>query len=223
MHAALVQLRLDESFLKSVKGVKFMGAASVGVDERVIREEWGELLFTDYGISGPPVFQLSRSAGEQLNEGKTPWIKVDMFPEVPEPELYEGMRIRVGYQPQKPTDFSFVGLINKRLIPAVLKAAGIEDIHKPCGELSDDEFNNIVGILKRWKMRITGTQSWTDAQVTAGGIDVNDVNPKTMESKLVGGLYFCGEVVDIDGDCGGFNLQWAWSSGYIAGLHAATD
>lgn len=218
---ALVQLKLSAPFLKALKGVKFIGTAAVGIDNKEIRREMGEVLFTDYGISGPPIFQLSRKAGEQLQSGRKPWIEVDMFPGHSREELHDLLRIKFGYQPQKPLDFSFVGLINKRLIPIILKEAGIEDIKKQCQSIKANEFENIIAVLKSWRFEVTGTNSWPDAQVTAGGIDVRDIDPGTMESKLIPGLYFAGEIMDIDGDCGGFNLQWAWASGYVAGLNAS--
>lgn len=218
---ALVQLKLNGSFLKALKGVKFIGTAAVGVGSRELRREMGEVLFTDYGISGPPIFQLSRMAGEQLQAGRNPWIEVDMFPGYSREELSDMLRIKLGYQPQKPLDFSFVGLLNKRLIPVVLKESGIDDIKKQSRSLKPNEFEKIINLLKGWRFEVTGTNSWSDAQVTAGGVDVRDIDPGTMESRLVPGLYFAGEIIDIDGDCGGFNLQWAWSSGYVAGMNAS--
>jgi predicted Rossmann fold flavoprotein len=220
---ALVQLKLNASFLKALKGVKFIGEASIESGKKTLRKERGEILFTDYGISGPPILQLSRKANELLSDKSTPWIVIDMFPDLEENELYELLKARFENNPTKPLDFSFVGLLNKRLIPVVLKEAGIKSLQIPCKQVTNDEINNIIKILKYWKIEITGTQSWMSAQVTAGGINVKEVNPQTMESKLVKGLYFCGEVLDIDGDCGGFNLQWAWSSGYVAGIHSALD
>ncbi|MDD3654851.1 MAG: NAD(P)/FAD-dependent oxidoreductase, partial [Desulfotomaculaceae bacterium] len=92
---------------------------------------------------------------------------------------------------------------------------------KPAGQVTITERRRISKILQDWRFEITGTTSWPNAQVTAGGVDVRDVDGRTLESKLVPGLYFAGEVLDIDGDCGGFNLQWAWSSGYVAGNSAA--
>lgn len=220
---ALVQLKLSAPFLKALKGVKFIGAAVIGIGNEELRREIGEILFTDYGISGPPIFQLSRRAGEQLQTGRKPWIEVDMFPGYSKEELVNMLSIKLGYQPQKPLDFSFVGLINKRLVPVILREAGIEDIKKQCQSIKSNEFENIIRILKNWRFEVTGTNSWSDAQVTAGGIDVSDIDSATMESKLIPGLYFAGEVMDIDGDCGGFNLQWAWSSGYVAGINASVD
>lgn len=220
---ALVQLRLNAQFLKALKGVKFDGEAAIEVDGEEIQKEKGEILFTDYGISGPPIFQLSRRAGEQLKKGRKPFIRIDMFPYLYKEEVEKLIEKRIDFNPQKPLDFSFVGLLNKRLIPVIIKEAGINNMHIQCGDISKDDIKSIVEILKNWRIEITGTQSWMDAQVTAGGIDVKDVNPVTMESKLVPGLYLAGEILDIDGDCGGFNLQWAWSSGYTAGYHAASS
>lgn len=220
---ALVQLRLDATFLKAIKGVKFEGEAAVGIGDSILQRERGEILYTDYGISGPPILQLSRRASEQLEKDRKPWIKVDMFPHINEGEFLELLKARIKNAGDKPLDISFIGLINKKLIPILIKDSGIQDIHKPCNEVSKDEIAKMSDRLKGWSFKIVGTQSWTEAQVTAGGIDVADINPKTMESKLSAGLYIAGEILDIDGDCGGFNLQWAWSSGYTAGYHAALD
>ncbi|SET08927.1 hypothetical protein SAMN05660297_01366 [Natronincola peptidivorans] len=218
---ALVQLKLKAPFLKALKGVKFIGEAAIIGEESILRKEAGEILFTDYGISGPPILQLSRKAAEGLKNKKKLYIQLDMFPHLQWEELLEMLQIRLGYQPQKALDFSFIGLLNKRLIPVVLKEAGIKNPQKKCETISIDEIEKIVDQLKQWRIEIVDTQSWRNAQTTAGGLDVEDIDAKTMESKLIPGLYFAGEIVDIDGDCGGFNLQWAWSSGYIAG-EAAT-
>lgn len=218
---ALVQLKLDAPFLKALKGVKFIGESSIVSKDGVLRKEKGEILFTDYGISGPPILQLSRKAGEELLMGKKVYLEMDLFPQLNQEELLEMLKIRLGYQPEKKLDFSFIGLLNKRLIPIVLKEAGIHELDKKCKDVSKKELENITGLLKKWSIQVTGTQSWQHAQATAGGIDIEDIDARTMESKLVQGLYFAGEVVDIDGDCGGYNLQWAWSSGYIAGEYAA--
>jgi len=223
VYPALVQLKLKASFLKALKGVKFIGKASVLFNEQIIRKEKGEILFTDYGISGPPILQLSRKAAEKLNKGQKVYIKIDMFPNLEEDELLQLLQIRLGYNPERPLDFGFVGLLNKRLIPVILKEAGIEQRQKRCTEVSHKELKRIVEILKDWQIEIIGTQSWSNAQTTAGGIKTDEIHSKSMESKLIPGLYFTGEILDVDGDCGGFNLQWAWSSGYIAGESASKE
>jgi predicted Rossmann fold flavoprotein len=218
---ALVQLKLNSPFLKAIKGVKFIGDASIGNEDKVLRMESGEILFTEYGISGPPILQLSRLANEQISKNSSPWVSLDMFPNLSTDNLLALLETRISYNPKKTLEFSFVGLLNKRLIPVVLKGSGIENIQKPCCQLTSSEKLSIIKTLKKWKIDITGSLSWAFSQVTAGGIDVRDINPNSMESKLVPGLYFAGEILDIDGDCGGFNLQWAWSSGYLAGLNVS--
>lgn len=218
---ALVQLKLEASFLKAIKGVKFDGAASVVLDGNTLRKEEGEILFTDYGISGPPILQLSRNAVEALENKQQPFIEIDMFPNHTYEELLDLINLRLSYQYDRPLDFSFIGLINKRLIPIILKEASIYDINRLCCEISNKEIEKIVSLLKSWKFTILGSQSWANSQVTAGGIGLKDICPNTLQSKIVPGIYFAGELLDIDGDCGGFNLQWAWSSGYVAGYEAS--
>lgn len=217
---ALVQLKLESPFLKVIKGIKFDGEASILVDGEALRKEEGEILFTEYGISGPPILQLSRSAVEALEYKKKPQLKIDMFPSHTHDELVALISLRLSYQYDRPLDFSFIGLINKRMIPIILKEAGIHHLDKLCSEVSNKEIRNIVKILKDWEFSITGSQTWANSQVTAGGIDVSSICPETLESKLVKGLFFAGEILDVDGDCGGYNLQWAWSSGYVVGNEA---
>ncbi|MFA7078847.1 MAG: NAD(P)/FAD-dependent oxidoreductase, partial [Syntrophomonas sp.] len=139
----------------------------------------------------------------------------------PKQELSKLINKRLQIAAQKPVDFSLVGLINKRLIPVVLAEAGINEIKRPVSSLSAKEREWIIDILTDWRFKIKGTKSWPSAQITAGGVDTNGIDQNTMESKLVPGLFFAGEIIDIDGLCGGFNLQWAWSSGFIAGQNAA--
>ncbi len=121
----------------------------------------------------------------------------------------------------KPVDFSLVGLINKRYISAILKEAGIQKQNMLVSDLTQSQLFALVDLLFDWRFPIKGSKSFADAQTTAGGVSLKEINPQTMESYLVKGLFFTGEVMDIDGRCGGFNLQWAWASGYIAGMCAS--
>lgn len=214
---SLVQLKLAEPFLKQIKGIKFDGEAEIIVKEKNLAKSQGEILFTEYGISGPPIFQLSRTAAEKLKENQEVWIKVVLINHLTKDKLVHYVTKRWQDNPEKNVSFSFVGFINKQLVPVLLKQSGIEDINKPVALLTAQEKENIISILQDWRFKVIGTNTWTAAQVTAGGIDVKDINQNTMESKLVPGLFFAGEVMDIDGDCGGYNLQWAWSSGFVAG------
>jgi len=219
---ALVQLKLAADFLKQISGVKFDFAAEVQVGGKPLARAEGEILFTDYGISGPPILALSRTAGEHLHLGEPVTLRLNLINYLSRAELESLISQRLQQQSHKTLAFSLVGFINKRLIPVLLKQAGIGDMHKPTGQVTVAERNAIIEILQDWRFTVTGANTWQQAQVTAGGINVREVNQKTMASKLVPGLYFAGELLDIDGDCGGYNLQWAWSSGYVAGVSAAT-
>jgi len=219
---ALVQLKLAAKFLKQIQGVKFEGDAEIIAGGRSVAGAQGEILFTEYGISGPPILSLSRKAGEYLQKNEKVWLKVVLINNISWKELEQYLIRRFTAKPEKTLSFSFVGFINKKLVPVVLREAGITEPEKPAGQVTAVERRRILRILKDWRFEITGTTSWPNAQVTAGGVDVEDVERQTLESKIVPGLYFAGEVLDIDGDCGGFNLQWAWSSGYVAGESAAT-
>lgn len=218
---ALVQLKLEAPFLKAIKGVKFDGTVSINVGGDTLRKEKGEILFTDYGISGPPILQLSRIAIKSLEKNKQPIIKIDLFPNHSYKELLDLINLRFSYQYDRTLDISFIGLINKRLIPIILKESDTYDINRTCSEVSDKEIEQITKFLKCWRFKVIGSQSWMHSQVTAGGVNLKDICSNTLESKIIPGVYFAGELLDVDGDCGGFNLQWAWSSGYVAGTNAS--
>jgi predicted Rossmann fold flavoprotein len=220
---ALVQLMLEGTFFKRIDGVKFVGTAEILHNKKSIAKDSGDILFTNYGVSGPPILQISRKAGELLNQGREAVLKITVMDQINKEDLKHLIKRRILANPGKTVDFSFVGLINKRLIPVVLAQAGIEDLKRVASSLSAAEQDRIAEILTGWRIPVRGTKSWPSAQVTAGGVDTREIHPDTMESKLIKGLYFAGEIMDIDGRCGGYNLQWAWSSGYTAGLHAAID
>lgn len=217
---SLVQLKLNYKKLKALSGVKFNGYAEIFVNDKTVKKEFGEILFTDYGISGPPILQLSRLASYNTFKEKKVNLKIDMIPHMNNKALQDFLENHWGMFGYRSVSDSFIGLINKKIIPILLKEAGVTDIHKPCWNLEWNEKKNIFDLLKNWTFEVTGTNSFNNAQVTAGGINVSEVNPKTLESKLVPNLYFAGEILDVDGDCGGFNLQWAWSSGFIAAKNA---
>mgnify|MGYP000844963750 CR=1 FL=1 len=156
-----------------------------------------------------------------MQEGKEAVLKITLIDGIPKEDLGKLLAERFRNSAGKTLEFSLVGLINKRLIPVILKEAGFIDLKSPAGELSPQEQERITRILTDWRFKIRGTKGWPNAQVTAGGIATEEINPHTMESKIVPGLFFAGEIMDIDGKCGGYNLQWAWTSGFVAGYHAA--
>jgi len=218
---ALVQLMLEGDFFKRIDGVKFVGTAEVLDNNRPVISDRGDILFTNYGVSGPPILQVSRKAGELLKDRKKAVLKISILDTMQEEEVEKLIEKRFQADPCKTVEFSFVGLINKRLIPVILQQAGINDLKRSVSDITAKEKERIVKILTDWRISIRGTKSWPSAQVTAGGIDTREIDDNTMESHIVKGLYFAGEIVDVDGLCGGFNLQWAWSSGFIAGRSAA--
>jgi predicted Rossmann fold flavoprotein len=218
---ALVQLMLEGTFFKRIDGVKLVGTVEIICGDRSAAKDRGEILFTEYGVSGPPVLQISRKAVEFMGRGKEVYLKINMMDTMSRADLKERIERRLRMGAGKPADFCFVGLVNKRLIPVLLMEAEVKDMKKKAAEITDEEQDRIIDKLTGWRFRVRGSKSWANAQVTAGGIDTTDIDRATMGSKLIKDLYFAGEIIDIDGQCGGYNLQWAWSSGYMAGLNAA--
>lgn len=219
----LVQLNLRAGFLKAVDGVRFDGAAAVLDQGRVVREETGEIQLTDYGASGIPVLDLSRSAGECLLRQREPVLELRLFPGRSPQDLLADIEHRLSSRPDETLDRALVGLVHANLLPVLLQAAGYKNKHLACRHAPPENARRLVELLKSWTAPITGTQPWSRAHVTAGGVDAAELNAATLESKIVPGLFLAGETIDVDGDCGGYNLQWAWSSGNAAGVHAAAS
>jgi predicted Rossmann fold flavoprotein len=229
---ALTRIRVVSPFLKHLKGVKVEGVATLSASEpshhrggRLPHDlgdpAAGEILFTETGLSGPPILDLSRRAGERAQRGERTVLRLDLCPEISEQELPEVLRQRFAGRAQASAELALIGFLHKRLIAPLLKVAGIADPTRPAAALAGPEIVAVASALKGWCFEVTGTDSWADAQVTAGGLDVTAVHAQTLESRLAPGLFLAGEVLDVDGDCGGFNLQWAWSSGHVAGAAAA--
>lgn len=212
----LVQLKLQYNRLKAISGIKFDGSVSIFLDGTLKRVETGEILFTDYGISGPPILQLSRFASKGVLNKKSVTIKVDMMKDYSKDGLIDFLESHFAMFSHRPISENLVGIINKKLIPIILKEAGVEDIHSITYNVTYDIRYKLYNLLKEWDFSVCGTNSFDNAQVTLGGIDTTEVSETTLESKLVSKLYFGGEILDVDGDCGGFNLQWAWSSANLA-------
>ena len=220
----IVQIKLGVPFLKQLDGLSIQAEVSAWKDGVLQSISRGEALFTDYGLSGDAALNVSRVVSDGYREESARHkieIQLDMFPDVPEEKMTTLLMQRFAAQPLKPLDFSLVGLLHKRLISVVLKESGCTDSRIPCGQLDRKAICKIAATLKRWRFPAIGTLSWMHAKVTAGGVDLHEVHSETLESRLVPGLYFAGEALDVDGDCGGFNLQWAWSSGHLAGQSAA--
>ena len=209
LRPSLVQLKTETEVVKKLKGIKLNAKLTIGE-----YSEKGELLFTEYGLSGPPVFSLTSRLDTQE------YACVDIMPDYSSEQVEEILYTRMALFPERPLEEFFVGMLNKRVGQALLKSVGIAPLSRKSVTLSENEISNIVSAIKNWNFRITGTMSWNNAQVTKGGVRTSEFDANTLESKKIKGLYACGEILDIDGDCGGYNLQWAWSSGYIAGINA---
>lgn len=215
---ALVQLRCEEKYFKSIAGVRVNGKVSVWSDGICEAEDTGEIQITNYGISGIPVFQISRYVSALLYNGKSVEAVIDYMPDFSNTQMFDFLKIRSQTRPEKTAVQFLTGLFHKKLSDLWITQAGI-DREKQCGNFSDIELRKLNNLIKHTSLNITGTNSYEQAQVCAGGVDTSEINPDTLESIYVPGLYFAGEILDVDGMCGGYNLQWAWSSGYITGIH----
>lgn len=214
----LVQLKLDYSKLKALSGIKFQGSVNAYINNKFIHKEYGEILFTDYGISGPPILQISSLVSRDLQCKKQITLEIDMFPHITHESMKKFLDNHFGTFGYRSISQCLIGILNKKLIPILLKEAELNDIHKPCFDLSWKERENILNLIKSWKFNVCDTNSFGNSQVTCGGIDTMEVDSLSLESKKIKNLFFTGEILDVNGDCGGFNLQWAWSSGYTVGI-----
>ncbi|MEA4888869.1 MAG: aminoacetone oxidase family FAD-binding enzyme [Clostridiaceae bacterium] len=220
---ALVQICTETELVRGLAGIKCEGMASASRKDKIIRSETGEVLFTEYGLSGPPLLQLARPVAEWaagLADGPV-MISLNFLPDLTSSELQTWLIERQQINPELPLADFLTGLVNKKLGQTIVKTAVGRSLNGTAGSLSAQEIQKIRQLLQNWSVRAVGTRDWSQAQVTAGGLATADFRPDTLESRLVPGLFAAGEILDIDGDCGGFNLQWAWSSGYLAGKKAA--
>lgn len=220
---ALVQLRCKEKWFKTVAGVRTEGVITVLENGRKLAEEKGELLFAEYGLSGIPVFQVSRFAGEALNRGSKVTCIVDLLPGYTKEELTVLLEQRFENLKKRTAEELLTGLQNHKLNYILLKELNIDPETDSKKAYRRDDFSRLAALYKGLACQVTELNSFANAQVCAGGVSTEELCPETLESKIVKGLYLAGEVVDVDGTCGGYNLQWAWSSGYVAGLHAAVS
>ena len=214
---SIVQLKTEKHQVKGLQGIKTDVAVTAYGDNKKICTYNGELLFTDYGISGNVVFNISFVMPLYKNVE----FEIDFMEKFDYNELYEILKERKRILSHLTMENYFNGMINKKLGQFLSKVSGIEKLSKPVKDLNDSDIRKLCTVLKKYRVKILETTGFKNAQVTAGGVLLDEVNIETLESKIVKGLYFSGEVLDVYGECGGFNLQWAWASGYIAGENAA--
>ena len=214
LRPTLVQLKSSWAGVSALKGVRANCHAAILHNGQLHRESTGELQFTEYGLSGPVIFEISRDACQ----GSGDWIcHLDFLPDMAEETLKAELLRRKNTK--LPVSELLTGILHNRLGRVLTQAVGISG-YVPVAQLEEAEISEICRVVKGFDVALTEPMGMDSAQVTAGGILTKEFDETTMESRIVPGLYACGEVLDIDGDCGGYNLQWAWSSGRLAGEHA---
>ena len=214
LRPTLVQLKSDWSGCASLKGVRANCHAAIYCDGLLHSESTGELQLTEHGLSGPVIFEISRDACQ----GRGNWTaRLDFLPERDEEWLKQALMRRRSTNLR--AEDLLTGILHNRLGRVLTQAVGISG-YVPIAQLEEEEIAAVVSGVKNFEVPLTEPMGMDAAQVTAGGIVTSEFDPQTMESKLIPGLYACGEVLDVDGDCGGYNLQWAWSSGRLAGFSA---
>ena len=217
---ALVQLRSEKHSLHKASGVRTEACVSALVDESCVCEDRGELQITAYGISGIPVFQISRYIAKALYNGQKAEVAIDFFPELDENAFFLLLKRQFNDRKEQEATSCLTGLFAHKLIPVLFSEAGIH-MHAKAKEITDKQLKRLTQTCKYMKIQIKDTNGFENAQVCAGGVNLTEIDCHTMQSRYVDGLYLTGELLDVDGICGGYNLQWAWATGYIAGNHAA--
>lgn len=209
---AIVQLKTENDITKQLKGIKVDAKVSLKSGEKVVREDFGEVLFCDYGLSGPPVMQISRDVPRSKNKMI---ISLDIMPEISLNDLKASIKARRENLKQRPLEEFFTGMLQKRIGQVILKQCGCK-LNDTAATLNDSAVDSIAKMIKSFDFRVLDTTGFINSQVTAGGISTDEFVNTTMMSKKYDRFYAVGEILDIDGDCGGFNLQWAWSSSFCA-------
>ena len=215
----LVPIKCRSGALKGLKGIRVQCRTTLLEDGAPAASEIGELQLTDYGVSGIPALQLSCTLGALRGKAE---ISVDFFPETDEEALYEQLKNRRDALGGEALETVFLGTVHKRILYTLMKEAGLEPLSRKAKTLEDGELRALARKCKDWRLPMEGTLSWDQAQVTGGGIPLQEVTDD-FESVYQKGLYLTGELLDAVGLCGGYNLHWAWCSGIRAGQAAAQE
>jgi len=220
---ALIPLETIENWVKELQGLSLKNVeAIVRIDGRKVDSDFGEMMFTHFGISGPIILSLSQAVSKALKQTPAPEIVVDvnLKPALTPETLDKRLRRDFTAVVRKQFKNSLGDLLPAKMIPVIVRLSGIQP-DKPVHQITREERLRLVDLLQNLRLGIRGTRPVAEAVVTAGGIEVKEIQPKTMESRLTKGLYFAGEIMDVDGHTGGFNLQAAFSTGFVAGRAAA--
>ncbi len=212
---SLVPMEVEEEWIKSVQGLSLKNVALSGwVEKKKLDERFGEMIFTHYGISGPIVLSMSNVINKHLDKKIT--LKIDLKPALPSEKLDSRILRDFEINKNKQIKNALDKLLPKKLIPIVINLSGIEET-KTVNQIKKEERRKIVETIKNLPLTFKKFRPIEEAIVTSGGISTNEINPSTMESKIIPGLFFCGEIIDVDALTGGYNLQIAYSTGYLAG------
>ena len=209
---AIVQIKTETDVVRSLKGIKVNACAKLLINGDIIRQENGEVLFCDYGLSGPPILQIAREVERRRGEKS---ICLDFMHDKSLNEIISLLKTLKDVLSYRNLDEYLSGLLNKRLSQAIIKSTGLK-LSAPVSSLTEDDINKLCFVIKNMSFKVISTTGFENSQVTAGGLDTAGFDDKTMMSKSRNGFYAVGELLDIDGDCGGYNLHFAFSSAFCA-------
>lgn len=212
LYPSLCPVKVKNKYIKSLKGIRATGKVTAVINNKKVKSEYGEIQFSSDALSGICVFNLSG----MINQKKSAQILVQLLPDYSFEEIKSMIYKRIKLNKNENVQELFTGLFHKNIALAILKESNI-DITLRCDKLSGAQINAICSTINSWKFECIRDNDFSKAQVTSGGIKCSDIDCNTFESKLAKNLYLCGEVLDVDGDCGGFNLQFAFSSGMCVG------
>jgi len=226
LRPGLVPLKVSQHIDKDVSGSKLEGNAFL-VDQngKVVSKVYtGEILFKqDNVLSGIPILELSNCVHKYLEQDVPLFLKIVPFPQYSNRSLVDFLTKKIRLKPEKPIKLLLLSVINERLIPYFLPKIGFENLELPVSSLDDKDIEMLADNLKDWNFEVIRTSSWQNSQVSLGGINTTEIGPYTLESKIIPDLFFAGEVMDVAGESGGYNLQWSWSTGYLAGSSASSE
>ncbi|MFW5719420.1 MAG: NAD(P)/FAD-dependent oxidoreductase [Candidatus Dojkabacteria bacterium] len=202
----------------SANGTKMEIEARSFINGKRVKSTVDDVMFTQYGLSGPAILNISREISIHLNRERKNRVEVELnfFPGKTASEVHNLLQSRWDKRPDQTVEMSMNGLLPPKIPPVLLQQAKIP-LNKQAGSLTSQEVQHLMQLLTAYRVQVTATKGWNEAEFTAGGVDTSQVNPLTLESRIVQNLYFCGEILNVDGDVGGYNLSWAWSSGFVAG------
>ena len=215
---ALVQLVSDNKIVRSFKGMRVKGKMKIFAENEEIGKAEGEILFTEYGLSGIATMDAQRILCSHLKDKKCSLV-VDLVPAFTKEEIRTRVDRIIEINPTLKSENLLSGFLPKKIGKGLIKCAYVKD-NTPINEISEDNLNKICELCKSFRVYVTSSKGFENAQVTRGGADVNEFDATTLESLKINGLFATGELLDVDGGCGGFNLQWAFSSGMAAGENA---